>query len=80
MSAVLRDTYDAPTRPADARPPQGLQRLRVAGAIAALLDARRVLEARTGGTPVPRANRLVCRALEETGTITAFALWTGRGM
>jgi anti-sigma B factor antagonist len=118
MSAVLSDTYDTPTRPADAPPPEGLPRLRVAGAltaatapalrarvrdavgrgharmvidlqavtaldavgIAALLDARRVLEARTGGTLVLCANRVVCRALKETGTITAFALWTGRGM
>jgi anti-anti-sigma factor len=50
-----------------------------AAGIAALLDARRVLEARTGGTLVLRANRLVCRALRETGTIAAFALWTGPG-
>jgi anti-anti-sigma factor len=51
-----------------------------AAGIAALLDARRVLEAQTGGTLVLRANRLVCRALRDTGTIVAFALWTGPGM
>jgi anti-anti-sigma factor len=48
--------------------------------IAALLEARRVLEAQTGGTLVLRANPVVCRALKETGTIAAFALWTGHGM
>lgn len=48
--------------------------------IAALLDARRVLEAQTGGTLVLRANALVCRALRETGTFTAFTLWNGPGM
>lgn len=51
-----------------------------AAGIAALLDARRVLEAQTGGTLVLRANGMVCRALKETGTITAFALWNGSGM
>jgi ABC-type transporter Mla MlaB component len=51
-----------------------------AAGVAALLDARRVLEAPTGGTLVLRANRLVCRALRETGTIAAFVLWTGPGM
>ena len=51
-----------------------------AAGVAALLDARRVLEAQTGGTLVLRANRLVCRALRETGTIAAFALWAGPGM
>jgi anti-sigma B factor antagonist len=51
-----------------------------AAGIAALLDARRVLEAQAGGTLVLRVNRVVCRALKETGTITAFALWTGPGM
>ena len=58
---------------------RGVTALDAAG-IAALLDARRVLEARTGGTLVLRANRIVCRALEETGTIVAFALWTGPGL
>ena len=48
--------------------------------IAALLEARRVLEAQPRGTLVLRANAVVCRALKDTGTITAFALWTGRGM
>jgi anti-anti-sigma factor len=51
-----------------------------AAGLAALLDARRLLEARTGGTLVLRANGIVCRALKETGTIAAFALWTGPGM
>jgi anti-anti-sigma factor len=51
-----------------------------AAGIAALLDARRVLEAQTGGTLVLRANAVVCRALKDTGTIVAFALWTGPGM
>lgn len=48
--------------------------------IATLLEARRVLEAQTGGTLVLRANAVVCRALKDTGTITAFALWTGPGI
>src|SRR5215510_3275654 len=48
--------------------------------VAALLEARRLLEAHTGGTLVLRANPIVCRALKETGTLTAFALWTGLGM
>jgi anti-anti-sigma factor len=51
-----------------------------AAGVAALLDARRVLEAQTGGTLVLRANAVVCRALKDTGTIVAFALWTGPGM
>jgi anti-sigma B factor antagonist len=51
-----------------------------AAGIAALLEARRVLEAQTGGTLVLRANAVVCRALKDTGTIAAFALWTGHGM
>jgi hypothetical protein len=48
--------------------------------VAALLEARRLLEAHTGGTLVLRANPIVCRALKDTGTLTAFALWTGPGM
>jgi anti-anti-sigma factor len=51
-----------------------------AAGIAALLEARRVLEAQTGGTLVLRANAVVCRALEDTGTHSSFALWTGSGM
>lgn len=51
-----------------------------AAGIAGLLEARRVLEARSSGTLVLRANDLVCRALKDTGTIAAFALWNGRGM
>jgi len=117
MSAVASDLREG-SRPAAAPPPEGLERLRVAGAltaatapslrarvrdaaghgrsrmmidlqavtaldavgIAALLDARRVLEAQAGGTLVLRANNVVCRALKDTGTIAAFALWTGPGM
>ena len=52
----------------------------VTGVDAALLEARRLLEAHTGGTLVLRANPIVCRALKETGTLAAFALWTGPGM
>jgi hypothetical protein len=44
------------------------------------LDARRVLEAQTGGTLVVRTDDVECRALEEAGTIAAFALWNGPGM
>jgi anti-sigma B factor antagonist len=51
-----------------------------AAGIAALLEARRVLEAQPSGTLALRANDVVCRALKDTGTITAFALWTGPGM
>jgi len=118
MSVVASNMREAPAAPDDAPLPEGLARLRVAGAltagtapslralvrdaardgrprvmvdlqavtaldaagIAALLEARRVLEAQTGGTLLLRANALVCRALKETGTIAAFALWTGPGM
>lgn len=48
--------------------------------IAAHLDARRVLEAPTGGTLVVRTDGGECRALEEAGTIAAFALWNRPGM
>jgi ABC-type transporter Mla MlaB component len=51
-----------------------------AAGIAALLEARRVLEAQPSGTLALRANDVVCRALRDTGTIAAFALWTGPGM
>jgi anti-anti-sigma factor len=51
-----------------------------AAGIAALLEARRVLEAQTGGTLVLRANAVVCRALEDTGTHVALTLWNGPGM
>lgn len=51
-----------------------------AAGIAALLDARRLLEAQASGTLVLRVNGVVCRALKETGTITAFALDDGPGM
>ena len=48
--------------------------------VAALLEARRVLETQAGGTLVLRANGVMCRALKDTGTIAAFALWNGPGM
>jgi anti-anti-sigma factor len=51
-----------------------------AAGIAGLLEARRVLEAQPSGTLVLRANDVVCRALKDTGTIAAFALWAGPGM
>jgi len=51
-----------------------------AAGIAALLEARRVLETQAGGTLVLRTNGVVCRALRVTGTIAAFALWNGPGM
>jgi len=51
-----------------------------AAGVAALLDARRLLLARTGGTLVLRANRIVCRALRATRTIAAFALSNSSGM
>ena len=50
-----------------------------AAGIAALLEARRTL-AEAGGTLVLRANAIVCRALKDSGTITAFALSNGSGM
>lgn len=51
-----------------------------AAGVAALLEARRLIEAQTGGTLALRANDVVCRALKDTGTIAAFALWTGPGI
>lgn len=51
-----------------------------AAGLAALLDARRLVHAQAGGTLVLRANAIVCRALKETGTTTAFALSNGSGM
>jgi len=51
-----------------------------AAGIAALLDVRRTLLARAGGTLVLRTNGIVCRALKGSGTITAFALSNGLGM
>jgi len=51
-----------------------------AAGIAALLEARRLLQAQTGGTLLLRANRTVCRALRTSRTIAAFALSTGTGM
>jgi anti-anti-sigma regulatory factor len=45
-----------------------------AAGIAALLEARRVLQSQAGGSLVLRTNPVVCRALKETGTITAFGL------
>jgi anti-sigma B factor antagonist len=51
-----------------------------AAGIAALLEARRVLEGQAGGTLVLRTNSLVSRALKGTGTISAFVLRNGPGM
>jgi anti-anti-sigma factor len=51
-----------------------------AAGIAALLDAHRTLLAQPGGTLVLRTNAIVCRALKDSGTITAFALSHGSGM
>ncbi len=51
-----------------------------AAGVAALLHARRTLHAQAGGTLVLRANAIVCRALKDSGTITAFALSNGSGM
>jgi len=51
-----------------------------AAGIAALLDARRMLQAQAGGTLLLRVNGVVCRALRKTRTIAAFALSTGTGM
>jgi anti-sigma B factor antagonist len=48
--------------------------------IAALLEAQRVLGTQPSGTLVLCANPMVCRALKDTGTITAFALSAGPGM
>jgi len=48
--------------------------------MSAVVDARRMLLAQAGGTLVLRANGIVCRALKDTGTITAFALSHGSGM
>lgn len=58
---------------------QGVTGLDAAG-LAALLDAHRLFEARTGGTLVLHANPIVCRALKETGTISLFTVTTGSGM
>lgn len=43
-------------------------------------EAPEALAAQAEGTLVLRASGVVCRALEDTGTITAFALWNGPGM
>jgi anti-anti-sigma factor len=51
-----------------------------AAGIAALLEARRILDAQAGGTLALRTNPLVSRALKGTGTISAFVLWNGPGM
>jgi hypothetical protein len=48
--------------------------------MSAVVDARRMLLAQAGGTLVLRANGIVCRALKDTGTMTAFALSHGSGM
>ena len=48
--------------------------------VTAVLDAHRTLLAEAGGTLALRTNAIVCRALKESGTITAFALSSGSGM
>jgi hypothetical protein len=48
--------------------------------VAGLLEARRVLEPQPSGTLVLRTHGVVCRALEDTGTIAPFALSNGPGM
>lgn len=47
--------------------------------VAALLYGQRALDAE-GGRLVLRANRIVARALKESGTIPAFEIWNGAGM
>ena len=66
----------APPDPHAGEAQPGLTRVRFTGAPA----ARRILEAQTGGTPVLRTSGVGCRALEDTETFAAFALWTGPGM
>jgi len=50
-----------------------------ASGVAALLYGQRALDA-GGGRLVLRANRIVARALRESGTIPAFDIWNGAGM
>ena len=45
-----------------------------------LLEAYPVLEAQPSGTLMLRANDVKCRALNDTGTVVAFALSNGPGM
>jgi len=51
-----------------------------AAGIAALLEASRILEAQPGGALVLRVNDVVGRALKDTGTFAAFAIWNGPGI
>jgi anti-anti-sigma factor len=50
-----------------------------AAGIAALLDGRRLVEAGAGGTFYLRVGPIVGRALEQTGTVSAFRLWSDTG-
>ena len=52
--------------------PKGLARLGLAGRLTAVTQP--------GGTLALRANDVTCRALKDTGTLAAFALWNGPGM
>jgi anti-anti-sigma factor len=51
-----------------------------ASGVAALLEGRRAVGARPHGVMVLRLNRIVRRALKESGSISAFQLWHGAGM
>ncbi|MGH2399219.1 MAG: STAS domain-containing protein [bacterium] len=48
--------------------------------VAALLNVRRLVAAQERGVMVLRPNRIVERALRDSGTLTAFEVWNGSGM
>lgn len=54
---------------------QAVTTLDVSG-IAALLEGRRMVAARAGGSMVLRVNRIVSRALKESGTVSVFRVWS----
>lgn len=56
---------------------QAVTALDVSG-IAALLEGGRMVAARDGGSMVLRVNRIVSRALKESGTVSAFRVWSPR--
>jgi hypothetical protein len=58
----------------------GLTRVRLPDALTAATAACRTFKAQQSGPLVLRANGVVCRALKDTETIAAFALWTGPGI
>lgn len=58
---------------------EGVTALDAAG-VAALLAGRRAVGTQAEGLMVLRPNRIVRRALKESGTISAFQLWNGAGM